>query len=534
MVTRVENFGQLYEEQIAINSLLMAENSGLNVTLSKLKEQLSKFHDQTTEISRLKEQLEWFKRQVFGQKSERFVDTPSRDELLPGLEIPAPVSEIVATPIPAHVRKVTKSGKDKFKVEIPEDLPRETEYKDIPEEKKVDPKTGAKLTKIGEEVVEKLAYRPGQYFVKQFVYPKYASKENSLLGVRQQPAEDCVITGSKFDASFMAHVVTEKFAYHMPLYRINEKLSLEEIKITEQALCGLVIRLGQETQVLFDEMKKQLFKQEVIFTDDTPVDLIGTGTGKAKQARMWGYISNHPNAPPYHLYEFSSDRCEIHPLNFLKDFKGVLHADAYSAYEKIDRSDEYSITWSACWSHARRKFENSQSGDENLRSAVLRKIRHLFMCERIGWSKGPEERLQLRAEKEKPIVDDIFMMLQEKVRAGTLLPKSSLAEAIGYMLSREKNFRVYLNEPYARMDNNPAERGVRKLVIGRKNWLFVGSPRSGKAMANLLSLVQSCRAMGVDPQAYLEDIFRRLPGWPHKNLAELLPDQWAKRFGRQN
>jgi hypothetical protein len=243
---------------------------------------------------------------------------------------------------------------------------------------------------------------------------------------------------------------------------------------------------------------------------------------------MWGYIGNKPNAPPYHLYEFSSDRCEIHPLSFLRGFSGILHADAYSAYEKMDSSDDYAITWAACWSHARRKFENAQSTDEKFRVSILKNIRHLFMYERVAHQMSETERLKLREEKEKPIVDKIFHMLREKVRDNSLLPKSAIAEAIGYMLSREKNFRTYLAEPYAKMDNNTAERGVRKIVIGRKNWLFVGSPRSGKAMANLLSLVQTCRAMKIDPQAYLEDIFRRLPAHPHKNLYELLPDQWAK------
>jgi len=510
MVTIVENYEILYKEQLGKVGLL------------------------TTENSRLKEQLEWFKRQVFGQKSERFIDAPTKDELLPGLDIGPSAPEIQIAIVPSYTRKVTKSGKDQFKVEIPEDLPREKERKDIPEEKKVDPQTGARLTQIGEEIVEKLAYRPGQYFVKQFVYPKYASKENSLFGVKQAPAEDCVIKGSKFDSSFMAHVVTEKFGYHMPLYRIKEKLSVSGVKITDQALCGLVIKLGQETQILFDEMKKRLFEQEIIFTDDTPVDLVGNGSGKAKQARVWGYIGNHPNAPPYHLYEFSSDRCERHPMSFLKNFSGILHADAYSAYEKMDDSDDYRFTWAACWSHARRKFENAQSGDEKFRTAILRKMRGVFMYERVAWNGNSDDRLKIREEKEKPIIDEIYKMLRDKVRDGSLLPKSEIAGAIGYMLPREKNFRAYLSEPNARMENNTAERGVRKLVIGRKNWLFVGSPRSGKAMANLLSLVQSSRAMSVDPQAYLEDIFKRLPAYPHKNLFDLLPDQWAKKFGKQN
>ena len=244
---------------------------------------------------------------------------------------------------------------------------------------------------------------------------------------------------------------------------------------------------------------------------------------------MWGYIGNTPGLPPYHLYEFSSNRCEIWPLTYLKDFKGIIHADAYGAYEKLGAKE--GISWAACWAHGRRKFENATSMDEKFRLAILSHMRNLFRYERIAWERTPEERLKIREEKETPIVDRIFAMFKEITRSSkTLLPSSDLAKAIGYMQSREKNFRVYLTNANARMDNNTAERGVRKLVIGRKNWLFVGSPRSGKAMANLMSLVQSCRAMKINPQTYLEDIFRRLPSHPHKNLWELLPDHWVKKF----
>jgi transposase len=497
MVTEVQNYEKLYKEALV-------------------------------KITSLQNQLEWFKRQMFGQKSERFVDVPSKEELLPGFDLPQETMEIQTTPIAGHVRKNIK-GKDKFKMEIPEDLPRETVYKDIPEKEKTDPNTGLALVKIGEEKTEKLAYRPGSYFVKQFIYPKYAQKNEALFGVKQAVSEDSIIEGSKFDVSFMAHVVTEKFAYHMPVNRIREKLAAQSIMVSDQTISALLINLGQKTEILFSLMKKKLFEQETIFSDDTTVDFIVNGLGRVKTGRMWGYIGNKPGAPPYHLYEFSSNRCEIWPLSFLKEFKGVLHADAYSAYEKLDTKDN--ITWAACWAHARRKFENSTSMDEVFRISILSQMRNLFRFEKVAWQSPPEERLRVRATKERPIVDKIFDMFKEKIRNNTLLPASDLAKAIGYMQSREKNFRVYLTNAYARMDNNTAERGVRKIVLGRKAWLFFGSPRSGKAMANLFSLVQSCRAMNIDPQAYLEDVFRKLPAYPHKNLQDLLPDQWAKKFG---
>lgn len=481
------------------------------------------------ENRRLKDELEWLKRQIFGQKSERFVDATPENEILPGLNLsgilPDSIGEII---VPPHKRRKKKGGKNQFKVDIPDDLPREKEYKDIPESSKFDSKTGEELVKIGEETVEKLAYRPGSYYVKQIIYPKYASRNNSLFGVVQSSSDDCIIEGSKFDPSFMAHIVTEKFGYHMPLNRINEKLDCYGIRISPQTLCGLVINLGYKVQLLCDVMKERLFEQSVIFTDDTTVNLIVNGAGKTKTARVWGYIGGKPNAPPYHLYEFSSDRREIHPMTYLKKFKGIIHADAYSAYEKLNHSEDYEICWAACWAHARRKFENAQSGDQKFRIKILRLIRYLFLFERTALAGNAERRLEIRQNDEKKIVDEIFKMLKGKVKDNTLLPKSQLAEAIGYMLCREENFRLYLDKSETRMDNNIAENGVRKLVIGRKNWLFVGSKRSGKAMANLLSLVQSCRAMKIDPQKYLEDIFKRLPGHPHKDIAQLLPNLWIK------
>ncbi len=477
----------------------------------------------------LKEQLGWFKRQVFGQKSERFIDQLSVNELLPGLESSLNELKVEEIIVPPHKRRKKKGGKNQFKLDIPDDLPRETEYKDIPEEKKVDPATGEKLVKVGEDKIEKLAYKEASYYVKEIIYPKYASKKNSLFGVIQQSADECIIEGSKFDSSFMAHIAVEKFAYHMPLYRVREKLSCCRIKISEQTLCGLMINIGLKVQPLIDAMKIELFNQKVIFTDDTPVKLIVNGNGKTKEARVWGYFGGKPNAPPYHIYQFSSDRCEIHSMSFFKGFKGIFHADAYSAYEKIDESDDYDMKWAACWAHARRKFEEAESIAPEFRLNMLRLIRYLFMFERVALVTTPEERLRIRAEKETPIVDKIYKMMKEKVKDSTLLPSSKMATAIGYMLSREKNFKLYLANPDAKMDNNIAENGVRKLVIGRKAWLFIGSKRSGKAMANILSLVQTCRAIKINPQDYLEDIFCKLPSYPHKNLSELLPDKWSEK-----
>ena len=206
----------------------------------------------------------------------------------------------------------------------------------------------------------------------------------------------------------------------------------------------------------------------------------------------------------------------------------------YRAYVKLDNNENTNIYWSACWCHGRRYFEEVKALDLALRDNILKKIRYLFMFERIAWLSNSEKRLEIRQKHEKPIVDQIFKALKVKVTDSTLLPKSKLATAIGYMLNYERNFRLYLSDPNIRMENNTAERALRKVVIGRKNWLFFGSRRGGEAAAVMYSLVQTCRVMQINPLEYLTDIFKRLMAHPSNKLHELLPDQWAKVNGKNN
>ena len=268
-------------------------------------------------------------------------------------------------------------------------------------------------------------------------------------------------------------------------------------------------------------------KQGVIFTDDTPLKLRVKEKGKCQEARIYDYVGGLPNAPPYHIYQFTLNRQQKHPIDFLEDFKGVFHADAYGAYKKLDDRD--GISWAACWAHARRKFENALTGDPHDFSLwVIRQMRHIFLFERIAWKSSAERRLEIRKKKEEPLVNELFLRFTDQVKSGELLPKSKLAVAIGYMQCRKDNFLLYLDNPDLRMENNTAERGLRKLTIGRKNWLFVGSERAGHSMAALFSLVQTCRALGIKPREYLEDVFNRLLDHPHSRLEEFLPDRWQE------
>jgi hypothetical protein len=210
----------------------------------------------------------------------------------------------------------------------------------------------------------------------------------------------------------------------------------------------------------------------------------------------------------------------------LKEYEGVLHSDKYGAYETL--AQRKTICWCPCWAHIRRKFFEADTGDPPFRKWVLRKIRYLFLFERIAWTRSEEERLRIRQEKEGPIIDELTEKIKAKLTSGTILPKSKLREALGYYCGLIPYLKNYTKHAYAHLDNNVAERAIRPLAIGRKNWLFFGSAEGGESGAIIFSLVQACRSLQIDPREYLEDIFRKLNGYSSKRLHELLPDQWLK------
>ena len=201
-----------------------------------------------------------------------------------------------------------------------------------------------------------------------------------------------------------------------------------------------------------------------------------------------------------------------------------MHSDKYGAYVKLaERKD---IIWCPCFAHIRRKFFEAESGDILFREWVLGEIQNLFKLEETAWLLSEEERLKIRKEKEEPIIEELIDKIKDKLINGKILPKSKFRVALGYFCSLIPYLKNYLKHPFARLDNNVAERSIRPIALGRKNWLFFGSPEGGEAGAVILSLVQTCKSLGIDPRKYLEDVLRRIMNHNSQKLYELLPDQW--------
>ena len=476
-----------------------------------------------TEIASLKEQLAWFQRQLFGKKSEKIIPPHAEQLLIEGCEnlVGANGKEETIT-VPPHERTKRKNTEED-KIQLSPDLPVEAVVLDIPEHEKICQETGKPLVKIGEEITDKLAHRPGSFFIKRIIRPKYALASQEEKGIITAELPDCILPKCRADESFLAEVLSMKFADHLPLNRISEIHARSGVRISRKLLSQWVIRCGLALTPLYDVMLEKVLQSGNIFVDESPIDM--QEKGACKTTYMWVIAGGESSNPPYRVYDFREDRCHDNVIDILQGYNKVMHSDKYGAYEKLAQSKQ--IVWCPCWAHIRRKFFESNT-DPTFRSWVLRKIRYLFMLEKVAWQRLPAERLRIRQEKEGPIIDELIQKIQEKLSSGEVLPKSKLRQALGYFTGLVPYLKNYTQYPFARLDNNVAERAIRPLTVGRKNWLFFGSPKGGKAAAVILSLVQTCRALKINPREYLEDVMKRLMGHSSQKLAELLPDAWAQ------
>ena len=499
-----------YNELLSENTLVKQEN-----TLVKQENTLVK-----QENALLKEQLDWFKRQLFGQKTEREIPkNPEQMILFPEM---TPVKEEKSEKVSGHAR--TKKETEKTQIILPADLPVERIEIDLSPEDKVCKITGEVLVKIGEEVTRKLAHRPGNFYIKEIVRPKYAAPNQKQAGVQIASLPTMILDRCTADESLLASILVAKFGDHLPLYRLSEILGREHIHLSRQLLSDWVLRCGKALFPLYQEMEKRILSNGVIFMDETPLDLQDKGKGSLHQGFMWVMCGGEK--APYHYYRFFKDRKHQNAETLLNSYRGLLHSDSYGAYHK--QAEKKEITWAPCWSHIRRKFFEAATADP-FREWVLEKIRTLFDLEKKGWESSAEERLRIRQEEEIPIINELIDQVKNKLSSGKVLPKSKLREALGYFCSLIPYIKNYTNHPEARLDNNAAERAIRPLAMGRKNWLFAGSEGGAEAAAVAFSLIQSCRFLKINPRDYLEDVMRRLLDHPANRLYELLPDQWSKK-----
>ena len=473
-------------------------------------------------IEKLQHQLEQFLRWRYGQRSDRvssnqlplFDDKELQNEESPDENSEAPEEE------------EKKKRKGHGRNPLPADLPRRRVEYELDEEARQCPKCGAECKCIGEETSEQLEYVPATLHVIEHVRFKYACPDKNCDGaVLLAKKPDQPIEKGLPGPGLLAHVMVSIYADHLPLNRQEGIFARHGVKISRKTMCGWKMYVADSVEPIYNLMHERTLKSKVIHTDDTTVPVLDREKTKTRTGRLWVYIGDKNN--PYTVCDYTRTRERDGPEKFLSGFSGYLQADAYAGYDQIYASGK--VIEVACWAHARRKFVESESSDSLRSLTAVAWIKRLYDIERKAKEAGLEAEYicALRKEKSKPVLDGFGEWLRtEQTR---VLPKSPIGQAIAYTLSNWAALNRYVTDGDLAIDNNAAERMIRPITVGRKNWLFAGSDRGGRATAILMSLVATCKSLGIDPFAYLRDVLSSIPTHPNSRLSELLPDQWQKQ-----
>ena len=466
-------------------------------------------------VERLENMLQALLRQKFGPSSENAQQLSL---------FQTPDTEVIEqTPAPTAVTSEPKPAVQRERIILPKALPEVRTVIDLPDAQKIAP-DGTPLIQIGEETTVKLGFKAASFYKEVIVRPKYAHPNHPDFGIRCAKLPAQLVDGSLLSPSLGAHLLVSKFADHLPLYRIAEIYQRGNIDIPRSTLSDWVIRLTTELQPLVNRLKYHLLQQSVLHLDETVLPL--QSVGRTLSARAWAYV-----APAAHLvlYDFTLTKEGQHVRDFLRNWNGTyLQADAASNYDALFvlRPDLLEV---GCWAHARRKFFDiatvaDQQGQRVFAHEAVERINPLFDLERQFKVLTNDERAQQRQKLARPLIEDLKPWLEAKL--ATLTPKSPTATAISYLLKRWPVFTRYLDDGRLAIDNNAAERALREIAVGRKNWLFAGSDKGGHACAIATSLIETAKANGRDPLAYLADILTRLPTTLNRDIDTLLPMFW--------
>ncbi|MYZ51441.1 IS66 family transposase [Malikia spinosa] len=383
---------------------------------------------------------------------------------------------------------------------------------------------GARLRRIGQDISEQLEYVPAHFKVIRHVRPKLVCV--GCQAIFQASAPSRPIARGVAGAGLLAHVLVAKYCDHLPLYRQSGIYARSGVELDRSTLAGWVDQAGQLLDPLVAALGRYTLAAAKVHADDTPVPVLQPGRGKTKTGRLWVYVRDDRAAgssePPAAWYQYTPDRKGEHPQRHLRNYRGILQADAYGGWGKLYSGP---ITEAACWAHARRPwwdlYLSSGRDETSIAAQALRRIAELYAIERDIRGQVPEVRRAQRQARASPLLQDMHAWLSQLL--GRVSAKSELAQAIGYSLTRWRALTRYCDDGRIEMDNNAAERALRGVALGRGNYLFMGSDAGGERAAAIYSLVQTAKLNGLDPEAYLREVLGRIAEHPINRIEELLP-----------
>jgi transposase len=484
-------------------------------TIARLREELDQ---RAHQIARLQAQLARLRRIQFGRSSERL------DRAIDQVELALEDLEEQQAAATDRLKQAASSKPDTPAIKpvrrpLPEHLPRDVVTHTLA---CTCPDCGRPMQPIGEAISEVLDYRPATFRVIRHVRPKYACR--SCEKIAQAPAPSLPIHRGRPSAGLLAQVLVAKYCDHLPLYRQSEIYARSGVALERSTLADWVGHSANLLRPLIDALERHVLAGERLHADDTPVPVLAPGTGKTRTARLWTYVRDERpyagNTAPAVRYHYSADRRGEHPRGHLARFRGVLQADGYRGFGGL--YDSGRVCEAACWAHVRRKFYDIDVAQQSpLAREALVRIGALYEIERQINGKPPDHRRKVRQTEARPLIEALhrwYTATLERVSG-----RSDIAGAIRYALSRWEALTRYLDDGRLAIDNNAAERSIRPLALGRKNWLFAGSDSGGERAAAIYSLIETAKLNGLDPEAYLRHVLERIADHPVNRVAELLP-----------
>lgn len=484
----------------------------------------------TRQVSALQHQLDWFKRQLFGSKSERRLPDPDPQQLYLGqlVAVPDTAPTVPIKPVAAHGRRATQRDPAAQAESLPffdeSRVPMVEIGLSTPE---IDALSPDQYEVIDHKVSYRLAQRPVSYEVIRYLRP--VIKRLDTLEILSVPAPVGVIENSRADVSFCAGLLVDKFVYHQPLYRLHQKLRDGGITVSRPWLTQLAQQIIALLAPIHEAQLASIRQSRVIAMDETPIKAGPDGKGKMKQGYFWPLYGEQDEV----CFPFSTSRAHAMVVDTLglpwRD-DGVLLSDGYAAYARY--AERAGITHAQCWAHTRREFFEAQAADPAACAEALDAIGALYAVEtHIRDHKlAGESKRQHRLTHSKPLVESLFEWIDQHMQRQGLLPSNPFTKALAYARERRVGLSVFLTDPDVPLDTNHLERNLRAIPMGRRNWLFCWTEFGAKQVGIVQSLLVTCRLHGIDPHTYLVDVLQRVGQHPASQVADLTPRRWKELF----
>ena len=475
----------------------------------------------------IEQQLRWFKKQLFGTKSERRVtfDSSSQLSLGEGIEEKTDTAQRVPeTPVRSHARRPRKArdASDDTGLRFDESVPVETIEISSPE---LEGLSEDEYSEVVEKHTYRLAQRPGAYVVLKIVRKTVKRKDTRELSC--PPAPRSVLEKSYADVSLLAGMLIDKFRYHLPLYRQHQRMRAAGVTVSRASLTNWVGQAIDLLEPIYHAQHGSILKSRVLAMDETPIRAGRKAKGKMRTAYFWPLYGDQDEV----TFPYASSRSKRHAEEILGQYCGTLLTDGYHAYESYAERRE-KVVHALCWVHTRRGFVNALDVEPVRAQVALDFIAKLYEHEEEIRDKKLEgsATLQARAEKSKPVVEDFFVWLEQELARSALLPTNPFTKAAVYARERKPGLEVFLADPEVPMDTNHLERALRVIPMGRKNWMFCWTEIGAERVGMIQSLLATCVLHDVDPYTYLVDVLQRIDQHPQSNVDHLTPRLWKEHF----